>query len=254
MYCLTNFQVLAGAIIYQPNDLGVTIQNFNDQLRESKTQGLPPALGLYQLVNNSPVGKTVTVLFVWASSDLDEGQSWLSKVSSWAPVAVNAVKPTTLTAFNEIADSLVPKKVYGSLYTATVYSLTPEVVNVISKHAPLQPNSPDVMYGIHEFRAGTPHLEKGSVFYSHRPHVVIEIMPISQSPETVDEAVTWAQRFHLELSQTDPANIPPFCYIPLTPSRGLDMKAIYGSKYEDIQAIKKQYDLLNKFNNALVQL
>lgn len=246
--------MLAGAIVYQSNDLGVTIQSFNDQLRESKKQGLPPALGLYQLVNNSPVGKALTVLFVWASSDLDEGQSWLSKVSSWAPVAVNAVIPCTLMAFNEIADSLVPKKVFGSIYAFTIYSLTPEVVNVISKHAPLQPNSPDVMYGIHEFRAGTPYLETGSVFYSHCPHVIIEIIPISQTPEKVDEAVTWAQRFHLELSQTDPANIPPFCYIPLTPSTGLDMKAIYGSKYEDIQAIKKQYDPLNKFKNALVQL
>ncbi|KAJ5658894.1 hypothetical protein N7507_005345 [Penicillium longicatenatum] len=246
-------QVLAGAIIYQPTDLGATIQNFNDQLRESKKHGLPPALALYQLVNNSPVGKTLTVLFMWASSDLEEGQSWLSKVSSWAPVAVNAVIPTTLTAFNDIADSLVPKKVFGSIYAATFYSLTPEVVNVISKHAPLQPNSPDVMYGIHELRDGAPCLETGSVFYSRRPHVILEIIPISQSPDTVDEVVRWAQRFHLELSQTDPANIPPFCYISLTPSRGLDMKAIYGSKHENIKAIKKQYDPLNKFNNALVQ-
>ncbi|KAJ6084653.1 hypothetical protein N7486_011453 [Penicillium sp. IBT 16267x] len=147
-------QVLAGAIMYQPNDLSVTIQIFNDQLREFKKHGLPPALGLYQLANNSPVGKNLTVLFVWASSDLDEGQSWLSKVSSWAPVAVNTVMPTTLTAFNEIMDSLVPKKVFGSMYAATFYTLTPEVVNVISKHVPLQPSSPDVMYGIHEPRAG----------------------------------------------------------------------------------------------------
>ncbi|KAJ5893179.1 hypothetical protein N7504_009870 [Penicillium tannophilum] len=247
-------QVLAGAILYQPNDLGVTIQKFNDQLRESRKQGLPAALGLYQLVNNSPVGKTLSVLFMWASSDLDEGQSWLSKVTSWASVAVNAVMPTTLTAFNEIADSLVPKKVFGSIYTATAYDLTPEVVNVISKHAPLQPDSPDVMYGIHEFRAGTPYLETGSVFYSHRPHVIIEIIAISQSPERVDEAVKWAQNYHRELAQTDAGNIPPFCYIPLTPSRGLDMKAIYGTKYEDIKAIKKRYDPLNRFRNALVQL
>lgn len=246
--------MLAGAILYQPNDLGVTIQKFNDQLRGSKKQGLPAALGLYQLVNNSPVGKTLTVLFMWASSDLDEGQSWLSKVSSWASVAVNAVMPTTLTAFNEIADSLVPKKVFGSIYTATVYDLTPEVVNVISKHAPLQPDSPDVMYGIHEFRAGTPYLETGSVFYSHRPHVIIEIIAISQSLERVGEAVKWAQNYHRELAQTDAGNIPPFCYIPLTPSRGLDMKAIFGTKYEDIKAIKKRYDPLNRFKNALVQL
>ncbi|KAJ5778768.1 hypothetical protein N7520_002014 [Penicillium odoratum] len=246
-------QVLAGAITYQPHDLSVTIQNFNDKLRQAKMDGIPSALGMYQLVNNSAVGKTLTVIFVWASSEFEDGQRWLSKVTSWAPVAVNAVHATTLTAFNEVANSMIPEKVYGTIYALIFYSLTPEVVNVIRKHALLQPNSADVMYGIHELRAEAPHSAVGSVFDSRSPHITIEIIPISQSPDIVRE-MTWAENFHLELSRTNPANVPPFSYISLTPSNTLNMKGIFGSKYQDLLMIKKKCDPLNKFNNALVQL
>ena len=185
---------------------------------------------------------------------MEEGQSWLSKISSWAPVASSTVKPTTMAAFNEMANAMVPPKVYGSVFTPHFHSLTPEVVEVICKHILLQPTNPEVIFGIHELRSGSPMFPEGSIFNTPCPHVVVQIITMSGSSDTVDEVIEWGRKFDQALRETDPANSIPSSYIPLASSEIIDLKATYGDHYETLRAIKAEYDPENKFKNTLIQL
>jgi hypothetical protein len=203
---------------------------------------------------NSPGGKVLAVIFVWASSNLDEGQKWLSKLSSWCPVAISTVSPTTMSIFNESTRSIVPQTVYGRSLTCSIRELTPEVVDVMSKHAPLQPNSPATILGIHELRACAPQSQMNTVLDNHGPHFVMELLPTVQDAELLDAALVWAYDLYDALMRTNPANILTSTYLPLTEPEKINMKGIYGEKYEILKRIKRQYDPENVFKLALVQL
>lgn len=86
---------------------------------------------------NGPSGKALTVLFCWASSDMETGLLWLSKVQAFSPVAMCTVSPTTMAAFTLANEPLMPKSVHGTMLTANIHELTPEVVDVIGFHSSL---------------------------------------------------------------------------------------------------------------------
>lgn len=148
-----------------------------------------------------------------------------------------------MAAFSEPTNALVPKTAHG-----TIFSL-----DVISTHAPLQPDNPEVIFGVHELCADAPPASMGSVVVSRSPHFLIEINPITTSAEAVDEVVAWAREFYEALKKTSPANILP-AYLPLTRTEDVDLKAVYGSQYEALKAVKNQYEPDNTVRHALGQL
>lgn len=166
---------------------------------------------------------------------------------------MSTAAPTTMAAFSEATDALVPRRAHGTIFSLNVIDLTPQVLDVMGTHAPLQPNNPEVIFGVHELRADAPPASMGSVFVSRSPHFLIEIIPITTSAEAVDEAVAWGRQFYEALKKTAPANILP-AYLPLTRTEDVDLKAVYGSQYETLKAIKDQYDPDNTFRHALGQL
>lgn len=239
--------------MYQPNDAATSIRQFNQNYQQQKADGVPSALNLYQSVANGPEGKSLAAFFVWASDDLEEGQAWLSKVCSWAPIATNTVTTTTMADFNEYSAALIPKTVYGSIFAVNVQELTPEILEVITKHTAVQPSPPPILSGIHELRAEAPQSPGGSVFDTRSPHFLIEIIPMTESPETLDDALSWGQNFYDALIKTNPGNINKAAYLPLTNSQDIDLKVAYGSRYKSLKKIKEEYDPLNVFKNSLVQ-
>ncbi|KAF3385530.1 hypothetical protein F1880_001743 [Penicillium rolfsii] len=245
-------QILAGAIIFKSEDLATEVRLFNAAYSQAKKEGLPSSLHLYQAISNGPAGKALSVLFMWASSDLEEGQKWLSTVSSWLPVAMSTVQPTNQKDFGAFANSLVPKRTYGTIYTINLYDLTPEVLEVIGIHAKRQPNNPELLFGIHELRSDAPREPKiDTVFDNRVPHFLIEIIPLASTPDVFAEGLLSGEAFINALRNTDPSNIVPATYISLTPNKELNMESIYGSRHETLKRIKARYDPRNVFNNAL---
>lgn len=161
---LTSAKVLARAIIYQPGDLRKRILQYNLKYRELKEEGIPSRLDLNQSVMNGPAGKSFIVLSVWAPPDIEEGQKWLARISSWNLVVMGTVTAQSFAAFNVITASMVPKNAYGSIFSLGLHQLTPEVLDVMIEHATLQPDNPEVMSGIHELRAESPKPSLDNVF------------------------------------------------------------------------------------------
>lgn len=245
---------MAGTIFYKSSDLAAEIKQYNAEYSKAKREDLPSSLHLYQAVLNGPVGKSLSIFFMWASSDLEEGQRWLLRVSSWLPVGMSTVQPTTHRDFGAFTNTVIPKHTYGTIFTVNFYDLTPEVLDVIGTHAQRQPNNPEVIFGVHELRHDAPREPTfGTVFDNRCAHYLIEMIPMGSSPEVYAEGLAWAQEFVNALRKTDAANIVPSTYISLTPPKGADMGKIYGSRYETLQRIKEQYDPQNVFKNALPQ-
>jgi hypothetical protein len=254
LHRLILLQILAGAIFYESEDLAAEVKQFNAAYSKAKKEGLPSSLHLYQAILNGPAGKTLSLFFMWASSDLEEGHQWLSKVSSWLPVAISTVQPTNQKDFGAFANSMIPKHTYGTIFTVNFYDLTSEVLEVIGIHAKRQPNNPELLFGIHELRSDAPRKPNVDTVFDNRvPHFLIEIIPLASTPEVLTEGITWGEAFIDALRNTDPTNIVPATYISLTPNKELNMETIYGSRHETLKRIKKQYDPQNVFNNALPQ-
>lgn len=247
-------KILAGFFIYQSADLAATMSLYNDNYRKLKEEGIPSAMSLYQAVMNSPEGKVFAIYMVWSSSNLEEGQKWANKVAALAPVAVNNVIPTTILDFNKLAASFTQKKTYGTIFCPGFYELTTEVVSVMGVYADNQPDYTGLAFGIHELRSEAPREFTNSVFNARDPHFLIEIVPMVSSAERFDEMLDWGQRFYDALMKTDPANIYPISYIPLTPNERLDTKIVYGDRYETLKSVKEQYDPHNVFKHTIVQL
>ncbi|KAJ9303116.1 CAZyme family AA7 [Paecilomyces variotii] len=248
-------KVLAGVILYESTDLPATIKHYNDQYRQMKSEGLPSALSLIQSFVNGPTGKALTILFVWASSDIDAGKEWLHKLQSWSPVALSTVAPTTMASFTLASETVVPKHAYGKMYTISVYQLTSEIVDVICKYASLHPNDPATFLGLHELRDCTPQLPAtDTVVCARSPHFVFEIGALTTVPDMLDGAIQWGEAFYNAVLNSGSENIVPATYLPLTEPTKVDIKAIYGDKLEFLRDLKQRYDPRNVFKYALVQL
>ncbi|KAE8371338.1 FAD-binding domain-containing protein [Aspergillus bertholletiae] len=247
-------QVLAGAMIYDSSNLSMAISRYNNAYRQLKQDSVPSALNLYQSVMNGPTGKALTVLFCWASSDMETGLLWLSKIQDCSPVALCIVSPTTMAAFSLAIEQFMPKRVHGTVLTANIHQLTPELVSVIGFHSSLQPNDSAILFGIHELRTCTPPSSLDSVISTRSPHFVLEITAIVETPDLLHDAIKWGQLFYDAVHKTDPANGMPSTYLPLTSPEKVDIGAIYGAKLQFLRDIKQRYDSRNVFRHTLVQL
>jgi len=219
-----------------------------------KSEGLPSALSLHQSFVNGPTGKALTILFVWASPDINAGQEWLHKLQSWSPVALSTVAPTTMASFTLASENVVPKHAYGKMFTVSVYELTPEIMDVICQHASLHPNDPATFLGLHELRDCTPQPSTDTVVCARSPHFVFEIGALTTTPEMLDSAIEWGQAFYNAVLNSGSENIMSSTYLPLTEPAKVDMNAIYGAKLEFLRNVKQRYDPRNVFKHALVQL
>ncbi|KAJ5392643.1 hypothetical protein N7509_008133 [Penicillium cosmopolitanum] len=246
-------KILGGFFGYQSADLVATIRQYNENYRKLKEEGIPPAMSLYQAVMDGPEGRAFTVFVIWSSSNLEEGQKWVDRVAGLAPIAVKNVTTTTILEFSEVAATITEKTSYATIFCPGFYDLTPEVVDIIGTYAKSRPKYSGPALGIHELRAEAPREFANSVFNARDPHFLVEILPLSSSLEVFEELREWGQRFYDALMKTDPANIYPISYIPLSPDERLDLKVIYGNRYETLKKAKQQYDPKNAFKHSVVR-
>lgn len=249
-------------ILFQSQDVGATIKQFNDGYRTLSAEGLPSALGTYQAVINSPMGISFGVLFLWSSDDLSTGEQWLQKISSLAPVAMSTVAPTTVTDWLRSGGEMIGGRCYGSIMGVSVNKLTPQTVDVLSDFAKRLPADPSTIFGVHEVRSG-PSIPPAassildSVFPQRFPHFLIEIVPTVRDPEKLAAAQEWATQFRDALLKADDAstNLLTRVYPPFNPPDKLDPKEWYDEEeYAALQNLKKVYDPENIFRSSVIKL
>ncbi|OJJ99576.1 hypothetical protein ASPACDRAFT_28881 [Aspergillus aculeatus ATCC 16872] len=237
-------QTLAGAIAFQSDDLPAIIRQYNTGYQALCAEGIPAELSLQQSVFNLPHGKTLVVLFVWASSDIKTGQSWAEKISALAPVAHYAVQPTTPLTYLTNTDRMVPSHTRGRVRTISLKRLSEEVLDVISTGVLKMPTDPHTFVAMHELRTGTPSAQghSDSVFPAREAHFVFEIIGNAQREENLDLATAWGQDFWNELSRTDQENVLPSTYLSLTAPEEVQMSRTFGENYAWLVEMKGKHD------------
>ncbi|RAH40148.1 FAD-binding oxidoreductase [Aspergillus brunneoviolaceus CBS 621.78] len=249
-------QTLAGAIAFQSDDLPAVIRQYNTGYQALCAEGIPAELTLQQSVLNLPHGKTLVVLFVWASSDIKTGQLWAEKISALAPVAHNAVQSTTPLTYLTCTDRMVPSHTRGRVRTISLKRLSEEVLDVISTSVLKMPTDPHTFFAMHEIRTGTPSAQghSDSVFAVREGLFVFEIIANAQREENLDLATAWGQEFWSELSRTNQESFLPSTYLSLTAPKEVQMSRIFGENFAWLVVMRGKHDPRGVFAAATARL
>lgn len=183
------------------------------------------------------------------------GDVWLKKICSLAPVAMNQVVRSTVSEWLSSTSALVVDRTYGTMLTVFFKKLTPEIVDVFATYALEMPADTGTMFNYHEVR-GLPTVSYPETVYPERqPHFLTEILPLTNSPESLENLLKWAKSLQEALLKTDPENLLPTSYISfLDPEKNKSMREVFNDRYETLEELKRLYDPQNIFKFAAVRL
>ena len=238
--------------MFAPGDITAVLRQVNEGYKELSGQ-IPDALALQQGVLNSPKGPTFGLFFAWTSNDAAEGEKWLAKITSLAPVATNNVEWITPVAWLEKAGALFASSGSGRIWTINLKRLTSEVVDVIGAYISKMTPDPGVTMAIHELRGPSATPKDNSVFTARTAHHMFEIITLPTASENLEAALAWGREFRDALAKTNAENILPATYVALTAPDELDMAKMYGEHLPFLQDLKKARDPANVFKTALAQ-
>jgi hypothetical protein len=183
--------VLAGGLVFESSNLKNTIRNFFKHFAELENEGLPPPLSLTPLMMNSPMGKVLSVLFVWSSADRDTGRKYLDRVKSFGTVIMDAVQESTQIQMMETTEKLVPKQACGKYTTMNLFKLTDDVVDVICDYVEQLPEDPATGFVIYQSRRDAGKSAEASIFAARRPHFMLEFLGVASTFENAKASIAW---------------------------------------------------------------
>ncbi|GKZ32400.1 hypothetical protein AbraIFM66950_001766 [Aspergillus brasiliensis] len=256
-------KLLAGAIIFDSVDIARSIITFNAAYEHLlDTEGLPPPLTLQQIAFNSPHGRVFGVIFTWSHPDLEEGQRWVEKISSLAPLLMSTVAPTTIPEWFAGNGALVPERGYGSPQTHNIRRINPAVAEVIGRHVALMPSDPGTMFSIHQLRGESAGEDvertKNSVFGTREPHYMIEVLGFATDEHGVAASEHWAVNMAKEIALVDEGNVLPTAYVSVMKlaavKPGETAKKVFGANAEVVRTLKQRFDPEDVFALAVPAL
>ncbi|KAK4495032.1 hypothetical protein PRZ48_013359 [Zasmidium cellare] len=254
-------KTLAGAILYESSNLTKTISDFYSGYQALDQAGnLPSPLGIQSSVANIPgMGKLFLVGFLWSSPDFDQGWRVLDQLKSLATAIHVDVKEQTIPEWQAATDALVPHATYGRDTSVNIHSFTSDVLDVVGKHVTQMPEDHATLFSIHELRAKSyscsDSLTSSSVFPNRTPHLVLELIASSSTPEGTKVAWDWASAFKRELEEVARKEnvLLERSYVSLTPPEIVDFGVVYGDQWGVLKSLKKKYDPGNVFDGAMVK-
>ncbi|OKL60649.1 hypothetical protein UA08_04052 [Talaromyces atroroseus] len=250
--------ILAGVIIYDSQNIGKAITDYNASYRELSKDGIPSQLTLQQVAFNAPPGRVFGVSFMWSSEDTEEGQRWSKRIASLGKVLMNTISATTIPAWFSANGAHVPQVVYGSSRTQNLYELTPELVETIGKNLEKLPSDHGTMFSIHQSSVSSATPQSNSVFASREPHFMLEILGYA-TQENYELSEQWAVDFWKDVQKTDNKNLLGSTYISLDtseekPSQPDTLSRFFGCHADEIIELKKKYDPQNVFDLTVPRL
>lgn len=241
-------------VLYQSDDLDSTMRQYNHGYRSLSAGGIPSALGTYQAVISSPSGKAFTVFFLWASSDVASGETWLKKICSLAPFASHTVATTTFPEFLDMAGTNVPDRCHATMVSLNIRGITPAVASVLSTHAMKIPPTSLSLFGVHGLCGpATEGRHRDSVFPIRQPHCMLEIFISADSQDRLAGAYQVVRDFCQAAADADPENLLPGKYLPFAPP-GMSAREVFGEQYQALADLKQMYDPQNVFRSALPRM
>ncbi|KAJ5081478.1 d-lactate dehydrogenase [Penicillium alfredii] len=250
-------EMQAGMIVFDPKSLSTTVTTALTNLtRLHETTPVPDNLDLQPIEVNIPdVGNVFGVCFAWFGSSSDQSKEWQEKISSLAPVMMSTIKTTSLMEYVSEVSSVVPSKVYaGNFQTVNLagLSVSKSTIEILAKYAETMPPTGALICLHYLYGPSVKGQSLPGVFANRKPHQLVEISGLTATPEVADEGKTWVNQFAECIKKTE--GLMEGTYISLTPKEDVDLKKIYGDRFERLLELKREFDPANVFKHTLPRL
>jgi hypothetical protein len=248
-------QILAGTIIYNSQDIGTTLRDFNAGYQKLAAEGMPPELNVQQMVVNAPPGRMFGIGFMWSSEDGEKGRLWCKKFETLGSVIMSNVEITTIPNWYKANAAMVPHSAYGTSRTHSLRTMSTEATAVIGRNLENMPSNPATMLSIHELRGLSSVPDAGSVFGTREPHYMLEILGMATTEDVKEESARWAFNVWKSLQEQSGDSILPGSYVSLDlPDQNSTLSKYFGINGQKVLELKEKYDPENVFALAVPAL
>ena len=231
--------------------------NYNTLLAEHKR--FPKEFSLQPYICVVPgMGVTLMVDFTWNSPESDESRVWLDRTSKLATPLVNpqsAAQKTTIREHSAMIMDMLPKQPLSRSQSISVSHFSKETIAGLARVCANIPRNSVGGINIHIIREDSPACSTDvpdSVCPYRFPHVMIEVLGMSNDETSLDEAGAWALDSRKEMLGVDAAL--ETSYLALTSPEFADLEKIYGTKLEELKKLKRVYDPNNFFKYTVPRI
>ena len=242
--------------MYDTSDITRTLKSFltNLQVLLDK-EPLPPKLCINPLIMRLPgVGYLHALNVTWYGKRTKDLDNWITKLAALAPTIgpppQETIKQTNTVEAMVGVTSTLPHGCHGHFQSISLKRWSPQVIDTYVKHVESMVDGTGILF--HELRAcspsaGTPDQFPGSIFNQRQPHILIEILPMGNSPEDAVPRNKWAAACRDGLAQTDAAlkwNYPSL----MAPEHSSPEK-FWGETATELKQLKKELDPTGVFKS-----
>jgi len=241
--------VLAGFIIYPLEIARDAMRNYRDFMRTAPHEVnayfgfhlLPPA----PFINEEFHLKNMCLVSACYVGDMAAGEKALAPLRTFGPPAQDLVAPTPLPAVNSGLDALVPKGNYDYWKSDFVDALTDEAIDVHVEHGA---KVPTISSGMHLYPvdgfAST--IGADATAWGYRDaHFTYNIYAMDPDVANTEKNKAWVRAYYDALH---PYSLPGGYVNFMMSDEGEErVRATYGSSYDRLAEIKKQFDPGNLF-------
>lgn len=231
--------VLAGTVVFSPADLCEVLASL-DRLLPT----VPDQLAVSPAVGSGPDGHAALLVTLHWSGEPDDGAEWVRAIERLGTPLASTVGPSTPQQALHALDGVFPSGRHYTLRTASVASLTPEVIQILAEGERHRTSSLSAINLHHFHGAATRVSADHSAWALREPHLMVEIIAATPGAEGHDEQIAWADRI---LDALRPLALPAAYPNLLPPGDTARAAATYGSSISRLDAVKQDVDPAGRF-------
>jgi hypothetical protein len=218
---------------------------------------LPSHVAAEPMFFKLPMGIQFAIIYVWNGPPSPESKSWEEKIAGLGTCVQKAVSSTTPQSALAANDATLPPQIPLHCETVNLTKLSAEAILPIAEAAAAVVSSPTTALGagviIHPMLPPSPSVgtHEDSTFLCREPHLMLELIGVSGSPEVAEEAAGWARNLQTKLRATP--GIMEATYCPFTTEKSVEAK-VFGKHLDFLTAAKQDLDPQGRLKYAYPNL
>lgn len=201
------------------------------------------------------MGRAFGTIFHWSSPDVELGREWLAKTKDLATTIHEDVAEFMPLDPLESVAKIVPAFAYGAGSRSLIFrNWTPAAIETVGKWMATMPTDYGCGLSIHELKGKSAKPDDTAVFNAREPHYLIEILGAVVDEKNAGEVGAWTRGFQKALAEACGEELLTVQWVAMTPDEDIELRKVYGEKYDEVLRLKEKYDPKNVFRHALPRI